>query len=200
MRRDRLLSLLLLVLGGLLVEGGRCEEEGKRLKCLTDEETDEIIGKFNTIITTNPGDAKLLGELYSENVTTASDSLSFVFQKPLNATLAHTLAELIAQEGSFGVVPEINNIFVSHSCDTITWYWEFLTEPWPTRGMSIIFVDLESKKVVKTYREVNVGALLKDSGSPECRSNFTVSKGHDGLPLEKRSCGGSESCCGNTCS
>ncbi|KXS94301.1 hypothetical protein AC578_6786 [Pseudocercospora eumusae] len=200
MRRDKLLPLLLSVLGGLLVEGGRCEEKQGNSKCLTHEETDEIIRKFNTIITTNPGDAELLGELYSENVTTASDSLSFVFQKPLNATLAHNLTELIAQEGSFGVVPGINNIFVSHSCDTITWYWEFLTEPWPTRGISIIFVDLASRKVVKTYREANVGALLRDSGSPECQSNFIVSKGNDGLSPEKRSCEGGGSHFSSTCS
>lgn len=66
--------------------------------------------------------------------------------------------------------------------------------------MSVIFVDLESKKVVKTYREVNVGALLRDSGSPECHSNFTVSKGSDGLPPERRSCEGGGSQCSCACS
>lgn len=86
-------------------------------------------------------------------------------------------------------MPGINNIFVSHSCDTITWYWEFLTEPWPIRGISIIFVDLETRKVVKTYREANVGTLLRLSGSPECQTNFTVSKGSDVFKPEKRSCG-----------
>ncbi|KXS99388.1 hypothetical protein AC579_8800 [Pseudocercospora musae] len=120
MRRDRLLSLLPPMLGGLLVERRRCEGKGKSLNCLTDKETDEIGGKFHFIVTTNTGDAKLLVELYWENVTTASDSLSFIFQKPLNVTLAHNLTGLIAQEGSFGVVPGINNIFVGHSCDTIT--------------------------------------------------------------------------------
>lgn len=92
MKREALLSLLLLALGGRLVEGGGPpddEREGEP-KCLTGKETDDVIDKFNTIITTNPGSANLLAELYSEKVTTASDSLSFVFQKPVS-TRSHNV-------------------------------------------------------------------------------------------------------------
>ncbi|KAM3414389.1 hypothetical protein BST61_g11030 [Cercospora zeina] len=132
-----------------------------------------------------------LEELVDENVTTASDSLSNVHQKPLNTTLAHNLQEMLEQEAAVPAVPSVNTIFVSNTCDTITWYWEFTTNPYPTRGIVILFVNLKSRKIYKTYREANIGAILANQGYPECEtpaSNWTIEVGTEGLRKEESSC------------
>ena len=78
----------------------------------------------------------------------------------------------------------MTDLFIGHSCDTITWYFEFHTTPLTTRGIAILFVN-EDKKIYKAYREVNSGAVLYNLGQPECESNFTVSVGNDGpAPIE----------------
>ncbi|KAI5363887.1 hypothetical protein Slin14017_G058510 [Septoria linicola] len=152
--------------------------------CLTKRDTTSIVQKYSLYLTKYPGNATMLGELHEENVVTASDSLSYVFQKPLNTSLAHSLQDIIDQEAA---VPGINAIFTSHICDTITWYWEFTTKPWPIRGIVILFVNLESRKIYKTYREVNVGAILLNQGSPECQvpsPDWHVSVGTEALEPE----------------
>jgi hypothetical protein len=74
----------------------------------------------------------------------------------------------------------VKTLFLSHTCCTITWYFELATTPLPIRGINIIFVN-EEKKIVKAYWEVNSGALLWNLGKPECQANFTVSVGKEGI-------------------
>lgn len=109
----------------------------------------------------------------------------------MNTSLAHSIQDFIEQESTVPAVPAMKTIFMSHTCDTITWYWEFLTKPWPTRGIVILFVNLDSRKIYKTYREVNVGALLLNQGNPECEipaTNWTTSVGTEGLKKEESGC------------
>ena len=93
--------------------------------------------------------------------------------------MTHSRKELLKQEAKLPPTGEVKDLFISHSCDTITWYFEFATKPLPTRGIAILFVNAEHK-VYKSYREVNSAALLYNLGQPECDSNFTVSVGAAG--------------------
>ncbi|KAF2211301.1 hypothetical protein CERZMDRAFT_98611 [Cercospora zeae-maydis SCOH1-5] len=159
--------------------------------CLTREETANIIDRYTLYLIEYPGNRTVLEEPVDENVTTASDSLSYVYQKPLNKTLAHNLQEMLEQEAAVPAVPSVSTIFVSNTCDTITWYWEFTTKPYPTRGIVILFVNLQSRKIYKTYREANIGAVLANQGNPECRtpaSNWTIEVGTEGLQKEESGC------------
>ncbi|GIZ48998.1 hypothetical protein CKM354_001203900 [Cercospora kikuchii] len=189
-RVSTLVFLLLLVLSGGLVHA-ESSSGNTNESCLTRDETAQIIEKYTLYLTKYPGNRTVLEELLDENVTTASDSLSYVFQKPLNATLAHNLQEMLEQEAAVPAVPSVNTIFTSNTCDTITWYWEFTTKPYPTRGIVILFVNLQSRKIYKTYQEANIGAVLANQGSPECQipdSNWKLEIGKEGLQREESSC------------
>lgn len=96
-------------------------------------------------------------------------------------------AELLEQEANLPPTGDVRDIFVSHTCDTITWYFEFDTTPLPTRGIAILFVN-EDKKIYKSYREVNSAALLYNLGQPECQSDWTVSVGLSGPEPTEASC------------
>jgi hypothetical protein len=93
--------------------------------------------------------------------------------------MTHSLRELLKQEAKLPPTGAVKALFVSHSCHTITWYFEFATKPLPTRGIAIFSVS-EERKVYKAYREVNSAALRYNLGQPECASNFTVSVGSAG--------------------
>ncbi len=93
--------------------------------------------------------------------------------------MTHSLKELLKQEAKLPPTGTVKDLFISHGCDTITWYFEFATKPLPTRGIAIFFVNAE-RKVYKAYREVNSAALLYNLGQPECEANFTVSVGDAG--------------------
>ncbi|PPJ60083.1 hypothetical protein CBER1_07565 [Cercospora berteroae] len=129
--------------------------------CLTRVETAQIIEKYTLYLTKYPDNRTVLEELVDENVTAASDSLSYVFQKPLNTTLARNLQEMLKQEAAVPAVPSVNTIFVSNTCDIISWYWEFTTKPYPTRGIVILFVNLQLRKL---YKNVPRGEHWCDSG------------------------------------
>jgi hypothetical protein len=90
-----------------------------------------------------------------------------------------SLSELLQQEAKLPATGTVTDLFISHTCNTITWYFEFETTPLPTRGIAILFVN-DEKKVTKSYREVNSGAVLWNLGKPECQANFTVSIGDEG--------------------
>ena len=94
----------------------------------------------------------------------------------LNTTTTHSRAQLLNQDQNLPTTGPVKSLFVSHTCDTITWYFEAETTPLPTRGILILFVN-EEKKIYKRYREANSAALLYNLGQPECESNFTVSVG-----------------------
>lgn len=102
--------------------------------------------------------------------------------------MTHSRSELLEQEKQLPAVPTVNDLFISNTCDTITWYFEFGTVPLATRGIAILFVDLESRKIWKAFREVNVGAILTNQGNPECKSNFPVSTGKEGVVPGRSSC------------
>lgn len=101
--------------------------------------------------------------------------------------MTHSRAELLKQEAKLPPTGKVTNLFIGHTCDTITWYFEFGTTPLPTRGIAILFVN-EEKKVYKSYREVNSAALLSNLGQPECEKNFTVSVGDKGPGFVEGSC------------
>ena len=82
MRSTKLVLQLLLALSGVLVYAGSSPGNTSEC-CLTTDEATGLIDKYTLYLTKYPGNATLLAELHDENVVTASDSLSYVFQKPV---------------------------------------------------------------------------------------------------------------------
>lgn len=84
MRSTTLALQLLLGLsggGGIVLAGSGPGNTSEH--CLTRDETASIIDKYTLYLTKYPGNATVLRELHDENVVTASDSLSYVLQKPV---------------------------------------------------------------------------------------------------------------------
>lgn len=96
-------------------------------------------------------------------------------------------AQLLEQEAKLPPAGTVTDIFISHTCDTITWYFSFATTPLPTRGIAILFVNAE-KQIYKSFREVNNAALLYNLGQPECRASFTASVGMAGPEAVNSTC------------
>lgn len=102
--------------------------------------------------------------------------------------MTHSRKELLKQEAKLPPTGAVKDLFIGHTCDTITWYFQFATKPLPTRGIAILFVNAEHE-VYKSYREVNSAALLYNLGQPECASNFTEpSVGNAGPQPTEASC------------
>ncbi|TKA77148.1 hypothetical protein B0A55_04106 [Friedmanniomyces simplex] len=78
----------------------------------------------------------------------------------------------------------VTDLFISYTCDTITWCFDFATTPLPTRGIAILFVNAE-RQIYRAYREVNSAAVLWNLGRPECRAGFTVLVGDQGLEADQ---------------
>lgn len=97
---------------------------------------------------------------------------------------------MVSQESADPPVPGVKDLFIGHNCETITWYFEFEMEPLPVRGIAILFVN-DERKIYKTYREVNNGALMANSGYPQCdKEKFKVpAVGKDGVVPSKAGCG-----------
>lgn len=84
MRSTTLALQLLLGLsggGGIVLAGNGPGNTSEN--CLTRDETSSIIDRYTLYLTKYPGNATVLRELHDENVVTASDSLSYVLQKPV---------------------------------------------------------------------------------------------------------------------
>ena len=77
--------------------------------------------------------------------------------------MTHSRAELLKQEAKLPSTGAVRDIFVSHTCDTMTWYFEFETTPLPTRAIANLFVNADGK-IYKSDREVNSAALLCNCG------------------------------------
>ncbi|KAH9810523.1 hypothetical protein Tdes44962_MAKER10416 [Teratosphaeria destructans] len=159
--------------------------------CLTDAETTHLVAQFSRIASSAPNASAVANETLTPDFQSISDSVNFVDGAPLNTTLTHSRAQLLQQEAELPAVGTIKDLFISHSCDTITWYWEFATTPLPTRGIAILFVDGESRRIYKAYREVNSAVVLWNLGRPECEADFTVpAVGDQGPAFERDGCGG----------
>lgn len=98
-RISTLVFLLLLVLSGGLVHA-ESSSGNTNEPCLTRDETAQIIKKYTLYLTKYPGNRTVLEKLVDENVTTASDSLSYVFQKPVCSVLSPNAAVHISQDSS----------------------------------------------------------------------------------------------------
>ncbi|CAK4024623.1 Hypothetical predicted protein [Lecanosticta acicola] len=147
-----------------------------------------LVQGFKAIISQNPVNGSLAAEIIADNFTSISDSVNFVDGLPLNTTMTRTRAELLEQEKKLPAVATVTDLFIANTCDVVTWYFEFGTIPLATRGIAILFVDLATKKIWKAYREVNVGAVLTNQGNPECKSDFSVSTGKEGVWPTSSSC------------
>lgn len=101
-----------------------------------------------------------------------------------------SLSQLLQQESKLPAVGTVKDLFIANNCHTITWYFEFATKPLPTRGIAILFVDRETRKIWKSYRESNIGATLVAQGKPECKGGFTTSVGREGPEPGRSSCEG----------
>lgn len=77
------LQLLLGLSGGGGIALARSGPGNTSEHCLTRDETASIIDRYTLYLTKYPGNATVLRELHDENVVTASDSLSYVLQKPV---------------------------------------------------------------------------------------------------------------------
>lgn len=105
-------------------------------------------------------------------------------------------AQLLQQEAKLPPTGVFTDLFISHTRNTISWYFEFGTTPLPMRGIAILFVNSD-KKIYRAYREVNNAALFYNIGKPECASNWTATVGGTGPNPSNstcRSCLGEVSC------
>ncbi|KAK5735445.1 hypothetical protein LTR17_008143 [Elasticomyces elasticus] len=161
--------------------------------CLTDAEAFDLVNGFRIVASIAPGYEAVANRTLSEDFISISDGVNFAARIPLNTTETTSRAQLLEQEAQLPPTGAVRDIFVSHTCDTITWYFEFATKPLPTRGIAILFVNAE-KKIYKSYREVNNAALLYNLGQPECQPNFTVSVGNQGPAAINATC---KSCVGS---
>lgn len=82
MKSTGLALLLLSVLSNSLVYT-KSSHGDRKGTCLTKEDTENIVQQYSLYLIKYPGNATMLAELHEENVVTASDSLSYVFQKPV---------------------------------------------------------------------------------------------------------------------
>ncbi|KAK3628162.1 hypothetical protein LTR56_018774 [Elasticomyces elasticus] len=147
--------------------------------CLTDAETSYLVNGFRVVSTESTGYEALANKILAVNFTSISDGINFVDGVPLNTTITTSRAQILAQEAGLPPAGEVTDIFISHSCDTITWYYEFPTTPLPIRVIAILFVNAD-KQIYKAYRELNSAAVLWNIGKPECQSNFLVTVGNAG--------------------
>lgn len=166
-------------------------------QCLTDKEAKQFVDDFTIIASARKGYKKLAEKVMDPGFVSITDSVNFVDGIPvssvkqvrkkaklltytqLNTTMTHSRKQLFKQEAKLPGFVEVKDLFIGHTCETVTWYFEFETTPLPTRGIAILFVNAE-RKIYKAFREVNSGAVLYNLGQPECESNFTVSVGDGG--------------------
>jgi hypothetical protein len=76
--------------------------------------------------------------------------------------MTHSLHQLLKQEAKLPPTGAVKDLFFSHTCDTITWYFELATKPLPTRGIAIFAVNAD-RKFYKAYREVKLCGLTVQS-------------------------------------
>ncbi|KAK6388583.1 hypothetical protein LTR65_007739 [Meristemomyces frigidus] len=155
--------------------------------CLTDSDASDLVAGFTTIAAEHTGYEGVADQILVDNFTSISDSVNFVDGIPLNTTMTTSRAQLLQQEAKLPPTGKVTDLFISHTCDTITWYFEFGTTPLPTRGIAILFVNAE-KKIYKAYREINSAALLYNVGRPECTSNWTATVGDTGPVSSNSTC------------
>jgi len=151
----------------------------KSCSCLTDAEASTLVAAMSTVAAEHPGYKDVAAKYIADNFVSIGDSINFVDGIPLNTTMTHNRTQLLQQEAKLPPTGTVTNLFISHTCDTITWYFEFATTPLPTRGIAILFINAK-KRIYKAYREINSAAVLWNLGQPECRENFTVAVGQEG--------------------
>ncbi|KAK5132776.1 hypothetical protein LTR08_008661 [Meristemomyces frigidus] len=138
---------------------------------------------FTIVAAEHPGYEAVAAQILTDNFTSISDSVNFVDTIPLNTTMTTSRAQLLEQEAKLPPTGQITDLFISHTCNTITWYFDFGTTPLPTRGIAILFVNAD-KKIYKAYREVNSGAILYNVGA----LNWTVTVGAAGPVPSNSTC------------
>ncbi|KAK5119479.1 hypothetical protein LTR85_007579 [Meristemomyces frigidus] len=162
-------------------------EEETLMSYETNYETSNLVAGFRNIAAEHAGYEEVAAQILVDNFTSISDSVNLVDGIPLNTTMTTSRAQLLQQVAKLPPTGTVTDLFISHTCDTITWYFEFGTAPLPTRGIAILFVNSE-KKIYKAYREVNNAALLYNIGKPECASNFTATVGNMGPKPSNSTC------------
>lgn len=73
-------------------------------------------------------------------------------------------------------------LYIAHTCDTITAYWQIIVGETPVRGFNLVFVDIETRKITKAFTEINNGAAryaICKANSTACIPVFNLTIGND---------------------
>ncbi|USW47329.1 hypothetical protein Slin15195_G006480 [Septoria linicola] len=156
--------------------------------CLTNKDAQDYVADYSYVLSKQPNYRTRANARFKQDFKAYSDSYAFVYQNALNTTNTHTLNQYLKVHK----IPEpaYETLFLSHTCDTITWYSVGWMGPnpatrLPIRRMKILFVDLEDGRYTKVYNEQNSAAMLYAMGSPECEPGWQVKRnGQDGIKKE----------------
>ncbi|KXT10375.1 hypothetical protein AC579_1189 [Pseudocercospora musae] len=169
--------------------------------CLTQSRVDYFIEAWNNITGKRENWEFLMQDITTENFTIVSDSLAYLIQEPLNTSVARSRDEYFRRfvAPSPGVQGEFKTLFLSHTCDSITWYREWAIGEYPIREMAVFLVDIEEfGKIYKSLYEWNSGVVvhaLCEHGADMCagRKMESMAKrvevGNEGVVFERRDCG-----------
>ncbi|KXT02231.1 hypothetical protein AC578_5071 [Pseudocercospora eumusae] len=169
--------------------------------CLTQSRVDYFIEAWNNITGKRENWDSLMQDITTENFTIVSDSLAYLIQEPLNTSVAKSRDQYFQRfvAPSAGVPGEFKTLFLSHTCDSITWYREWSIGEYPIREMAVFLVDIEETgKIYKSLYEWNSGVVvhaLCEYGAEMCagrkmeKMEKKVEVGNEGVVFERRDCG-----------
>ena len=126
--------------------------------CLTDAQAKSYVADYAWIMAEKPNYRTVAEKRLKSDFKAYSDSYSYIFQHELNRTNTQTRDEHLAKHKNTPREWGFETLFLSHTCDTITWYaWNWMESKerlaLPIRKMKIFFVDTKDGRFTKVCPE-----------------------------------------------